>query len=81
MSERIWTLDFQIDERIIDTEWKWNIVSEEMEKKFEIFYSVSNERLIKAGPTIWTVLNAALQYAERDAQARQRRQRSIDYSL
>ena len=39
-----------------DTDWKWNIVSEEIEKKFETFYTVSNERLIKVDPMIWTVL-------------------------
>ena len=56
MSEQILSLDFQTDETNFDTEWKWNIVSEEMEKKLETFYTVSNELLIKAGPTIWTVL-------------------------
>ena len=45
-----------MDEKKLDTEWKWNIVSEEMEKSFETFQTVSNERLIKAGPKIWTVL-------------------------
>ena len=56
MFEQISSLDFQMDETNSDTEWKWNIVLEEMEKKFETFYTVSNERLIKAGPLIWTVL-------------------------
>ena len=42
------SLDFQTDETNSDTEWKWNIVSEEMEK-FGTFYSVSKERLTKAG--------------------------------
>ena len=56
MFEQISSLDFQMDETNSDTEWKWNIVLEEMEKKFETFYTVSNERLIKAGPMIWTVL-------------------------
>ena len=50
--EQIISLDFQTEETNFDTEWKWNIVSEEMEKKFETFYTVSNERLIKAGPII-----------------------------
>ena len=39
-----------------DTAWKVNIVLEEMEKKFVTSYTVSNERLIRAGPMIWTVL-------------------------
>ena len=56
MFEQISSLDFQMDETSTDTAWKWNIVLEEMEKKFETFYTVSNERLIKAGPMIWTVL-------------------------
>ena len=56
MSEQFSSLDFQMDQPNFDTEWKWNIVSEEMGKKFETFYTVSNERLIKAGPMIWTVL-------------------------
>ena len=54
MCEQISSLDFQTDEKNFDTEWKWNIVSEEMEKKFETFYTVSNERFIKAGPMICT---------------------------
>ena len=52
MFEQNSSLDFQMDETNSDTAWKWNIVSEEMEKKFETFYTVSNERLIKAGPMI-----------------------------
>ena len=56
MFEQTTSLDFQMDGTNSDTEWKWNIVLEEMEKKFETFYNVSNERLIKAGPMIWTVL-------------------------
>ena len=45
-----------MEETNFDIEWKKNIVLEEMEKKFETFYTVSNERLIKVGPMIWTVL-------------------------
>ena len=56
MVEQISSLDFQMDETNFDTEWNWNIVLEEMEKKFETYYTVSNERLIKAGPMIWTVI-------------------------
>ena len=52
MFEQISSLDFQMDETNSDTEWKWNIVLEELEKKFETLYTVSNERLIKAGPMI-----------------------------
>ena len=54
-SEQILSLDFRTDETNFDTEWKWNIVSEDMEKKFETFHLL-NERSIKAGPMIWTVL-------------------------
>ena len=52
MFEQISSLDFQMGETKSDTAWKWNIVLEEMEKKFETFYTVSNERLIKAGSII-----------------------------
>ena len=31
---------FSEGETNVDTEWKWNIVSEEMAKKFETFYTV-----------------------------------------
>ena len=41
--EQISLLDFQMDETNSDTAWKWNIVLEEMEKKFETSYTVSNE--------------------------------------
>ena len=50
--EQISSLDFQTDERNSDTEWKWNIVLEEIEKKFETSYIVSNERLIGADPMV-----------------------------
>ena len=49
MFEQLSSLDSQMDETNFDTAWKWNIALEEMEKKFETFYTVSNERLIKAG--------------------------------
>ena len=52
MSERTSSLDFQMDGTNSDTEWKWNIVLEDMEKKFVTFHTVSNERLIRAGPMI-----------------------------
>ena len=58
MSEQISLLDFQTDKPIFDTEWKWNNVSEEMEKKNQTFYTVSKERLTKAGPMIWLALKA-----------------------
>ena len=56
MFERISSLDCQMNGISSDTEWKWNFVLEEMGKKFETSYTVSNERLIKAGAMIWTVL-------------------------
>ena len=56
MFERISSLDSQMDETNSDTAWEWNIVLEEIEKKFETFYTVSKERLINSGPMIWTVL-------------------------
>ena len=56
MFEQISSLDFQIDETNSDTAWKLTNVLEEMEKKFETPNTVSNERLIKAVPMIWTVL-------------------------
>ena len=52
MSEPISPLDFQTDETNFEAEWRWNIVLEEMENIFETFYTVSNERLIKAGPVL-----------------------------
>ena len=55
MSEHNSSLDFQMDETNFDIDWKWNIVLEEMETKFETSYTVWNERLIKAGPMLWTV--------------------------
>ena len=56
MFKQFSSLDFQMHETNNDTAWKWNIVLEEMEKKFETSFTVSNERLIKADPKIWTVL-------------------------
>ena len=34
MFEQISSLDFQMDETNSDTEWKWNIALDEIEKKF-----------------------------------------------
>ena len=56
MFQQISSLDFQTAETNSHTTWRWNIVLEELEKKFGTFYTVSDERLIKAGPMIWTVL-------------------------
>ena len=56
MSAKYSLLDFQLDETSSDTEWKWNIVSEELDRKIETIYTVSEERLNKAGPMIWMVL-------------------------
>ena len=50
MFEQFSSLDFQMDETNSDTAWKWNTELEELEKEFETFYTVSNERLIEAGP-------------------------------
>ena len=52
MFKRTPSLDFQMDGTNSDTEWKCNIVPKEMEKKFVTSYTVSNERLIRAGPVI-----------------------------
>ena len=76
MLEQISSLGFQMGETNSDTEWKWNIALEEMEKKFETFYTVSNERF-----EVLNGIEAAQQNAERAAQGRQRRQRYMDYSL
>ena len=48
--EKLSPLDFQKDETNSDTAWKYNIVLEEMETNIETSNTVSNERLIKAGP-------------------------------
>ena len=48
--EQTSSLDFQMDETTFDTEWKWNSVSEEMERNLETFYSALKERLTKTGP-------------------------------
>ena len=56
MSGPISPLDFQMDGTNFDTEWKWNIVSEEMEKTFGTSYIASRELLIKGGQTIWKEL-------------------------
>ena len=52
MFEQFSSLAFQMGEANSDTEWKWNIALEETEKKFETSYTVSGERLIKAGRMI-----------------------------
>ena len=41
--EQILSLDFQMDETDLDTEWKWNIALEEMEEKSEISSIASRE--------------------------------------
>ena len=53
MFEQISSLDFQMDETNSDTEWKWTIVLEEMEKKFGTSYTALEEPWIKGGDTIW----------------------------
>ena len=47
------SLHFQMDETNLDTEWKWNTASEEMEKKSEISSIASGKLWIKGGQTIW----------------------------
>ena len=56
MLEQISSMHFQTDGTNFDTEWKWNIVSEEVEKTFGNFYTVSIKLLTKAGPTNWMVM-------------------------
>ena len=56
MFEQILSQDFQMDETNSDTEWKGNIVLEEMEKKFGTSYTALNESWIKGGKKIWKEL-------------------------
>ena len=77
MFEQIELLDFQKDETNSDTAWKWNIVLEEMEKKFETSYTVSDT----GWPDVMNGIEAAHQNARRAAQGRQRRQRYMDNSI
>ena len=44
---------FQMDETNFDTQWKCNIVLEEMEKNFGTSYIASRQLWIKGGQTIW----------------------------
>ena len=53
MSEQISSLDPQTEETNFDIEWKWNIVLEEMERKFETLYMEYTELWIKGGQTRW----------------------------
>ena len=53
MFEQISSLDCQMDETNFDTEWKWNIAIEEMEKKFGTSYIASRELWIEGGQTLW----------------------------
>ena len=56
MFEQDSSLGFQMDETNLDTEWKYNTVSEEMEKESEISSIASRELWIKGGQTIWKEL-------------------------
>ena len=76
MSEQFSSTDFQTDETNFDKEWRWNIVSDEMEKIVEILYTVSNERFTKAGPMIWKVLRPRIILRNETLKTRY-----IDYSL
>ena len=80
MSEQISSLDFETDETNFDTERKWNILSEE-KKKLEKFLYRIKRTVDKGWPDDMNGIEAAQQNAERDAQARKRRQRYIDYSM
>ena len=57
-----------------DTERKWNIVLEEVEKKFE-------RTVDKGWPDDLNGIEAAHHNGEREAQGGQRKQRNIEYSL
>ena len=82
MSEPIASLDCQMEETNSDTEWKWNIVTEEMEKNFSIFLLRIKRTVDKSWPDDMNGIEAAVQQnADREAQGRQRKQRYIDYSL
>ena len=52
MFEQFSSLDFQMDETNSDTAWKWKILLEDKKKISGTSYTVSIERLIKAGPMI-----------------------------
>ena len=56
MSEQISSLDSLMDETNLDTEWKQNTVSEEMEKKSGVSSIASSELWIKDGQTTWKEL-------------------------
>ena len=81
MSGQTSSPDFQTDETNFDTDWKWNIVSEEMERKLETFLHRCKQTVDKRWPHDLNDNEGPQHYAEREAQGRQRRQRYIDYSL
>ena len=56
MFEQILSLDSQVDKTNFDTESKWNIALEEMEKKFGTSCIASGELWIKGGQMIWKEL-------------------------
>ena len=53
MSKKKSSLDFQMDETNFDTEWKWNNVSEDREKKLVIFFTKSREPSTRVSQTKW----------------------------
>ena len=69
MYEQILSLDYQTDETNFDTEWKWNIVSEELEQKFGTFHGI--KRTVDIGwPHGMNGIETAQQNAEPNAQER-----------
>ena len=80
MFEQISSLDFQMDETNSDTEWKWNIALEEMEKKVDASLQRIKRLVHKGWPDDMNGIEAAHHAAERETQGRQRRQKYIDYS-
>ena len=56
MTKQISSFVFQIHETNVDTEWRWNLVSEKMEKKLGTFYTESKERLTRGSPRLGMVL-------------------------
>ena len=69
-----------MEETFLDIEWKLNNVYEQMEKRFDFFHRIK-KTVDKGWPDDMAGVAAADQVAEQTAQARQRRQRYIDYTL
>ena len=79
---QISALDLQTDELKFDSEWKWKVVSVETVKEFGISKTTQYPKNDSQGsPNDMVGIEAAQQNAERDCQARRRRQTCIDCSL